>query len=249
MRPALVDTSRWQGTVDAAAIKAAGFVGIIARCTIGMTDDVQYLATQQQAKDEGLIFGAYHVLWPENKKPRDEAGWFDDVAGEVDLVVQDVELTHGLSKRVVVDQAYEWFLEMENLRPSAKKIAYSGSWWWTVNQGPLEETYDYWEAEYTRNSPRGGIDMNEAPTGVPISLPPGWDEAKFWQWTSGGKPIGVESESLDYNVFMGTLEELEIYLGLAEPSPPPVSGELEARVGVNEDDIANIKSWVEGFEA
>ena len=147
MRPALVDTSRWQRAVDASAIKAAGFVGIIARCTIGMTGDPQYLATQRQAKDEGLIFGAYHVLWPKNKKPRDEAQWFSDNVGEVDLIVQDVELTHGLSKRVVVDQAYEWFLEMENLRPNTKKIAYSGSWWWTVNQGPLEETYDYWEAE------------------------------------------------------------------------------------------------------
>ena len=59
--------------------------------------------------------------------------------------------------------------------------------------------------------------MNEAPTGGPASLPPGWQDWKFWQWTSGGKPIGVESESLDYNIFNGTENELRVYLGLSEP--------------------------------
>ena len=220
MRPTLVDTSRWQGAVDARALRDAGFVGVIARCTIGTTYlDSFYKDTQQKCKDEGLIFGAYHVLYPKNKDPRLEARWFDENAGEVDLVVQDVELSHGLSKSVVVDQAYRWFIEMETLRPTERKIAYSGSWWWTVNQGPLEEKYDYWEAEYFRQSARGGIDMSEAPTGDPSSLPPGWRDWKFWQWTSGGKPIGVQSQSLDYNVYQGTEAELRVWLGLDNPAP------------------------------
>lgn len=224
MRAALVDTSRWQGKVNVAAIKAAGFVGVVARCTIGLIYiDPYYKDTQQQCQDEDMIFGGYHVLWPDNKEPRLEAEWFDENAGEVDLIVQDVELNHGLSKRVVTDQAYQWFLEMEEWRAPTRKIAYSGSWWWTVNQGPLEETYDYWEAEYYRQSPRGGIDRSEAPTGDPSSLPPGWDDWKFWQWTSGGKPIGVQSESLDYNIFNGTEEELRVYLNL--DSPPIPNGE------------------------
>lgn len=223
MRAALVDTSRWQGSVDAAAIKAAGFVGVIARCTIGMVLDNRYHATQERCKDEGLMFGGYHVLWPDNKDPEGEAEFHADNLGDVNLDVQDVELNHGLSKRVVVDQAYDWFIKMEELRPDLKKIAYSGSWWWTVNQGPLEEEYDYWEAEYTRSSPRGGIDKSWAPTGDPASLPPGWDDWKFWQWTSGGKPIGVQSESLDYNIFNGTEGELRLYLEI-DP-PPPIVGE------------------------
>src|SRR3990172_2802400 len=53
MRAALVDTSRWQGTVDAAAIKAAGFCGIVSRCTVGWDGSNQpdpfYLGTQAAA--------------------------------------------------------------------------------------------------------------------------------------------------------------------------------------------------------
>ena len=96
---------------------------------------------------------------------------------------------------------------------------------WAINQGPLEEEYDYWEAEYTRSSPRGGIDKSEAPTGDPASLPPGWKIWKFWQWTSGGKPVGVQSESLDYNIFNGTEDELRLYLGMDQP-PPPIGEEF-----------------------
>lgn len=221
MRPALVDTSRWQGSVDAAAIKAAGFLGIVARCTIGLIYlDPIYKETQQRAKDEGLIFGAYHVLWPSNQQPRLEAEWFDEHAGEIDLAVEDVELTHGLSKRNVVDQAYEWFLELERWRAQTRKVCYTGSWWWTINQGPLEQEYDLWEAEYTRSAPRGGVRPDQAPQPpqVPVKLGPGWNEAKFWQWTSAGIPYGVESQSEDHDVFMGTEEELRAYLNL-EVSP------------------------------
>jgi hypothetical protein len=35
----------------------------------------------------------------------------------------------------------------------------------------------------------------------------------MWQWTSKGKPIGVQSKSLDYNVYNGTGEELREFLG------------------------------------
>jgi len=39
MRAALVDVSRYQGMIDGSRIKAAGFCGIIARCTIGFAED------------------------------------------------------------------------------------------------------------------------------------------------------------------------------------------------------------------
>lgn len=35
MRASLVDVSRWQGSVNVQQITDAGFVGIVARCTIG----------------------------------------------------------------------------------------------------------------------------------------------------------------------------------------------------------------------
>ena len=84
MRASLVDISRYQGMIDGAKIKAAGFCGIVARCTIGFAEDGTsvgkgldfYRNSQKQARDNGLIFGAYHVLWPSNKAPIREADNF-----------------------------------------------------------------------------------------------------------------------------------------------------------------------------
>lgn len=225
MRAALVDTSRWQRAVNVAAIKAAGFVGIVARCTIGLIyADPYYKDTQQKCKDEGLIFGGYHVLWPDNKGGALEMEWFDENAGEVDLSVLDVELTHGLTKAQVQSQALDWHREFPRWRDE-RHITYTGSWWWNLIAGWEGEADDgLWEAEYTVSSPRGGIDNSQAPTGDPV-LAAGYDEWKFWQWTSGGKGIGVESESLDYNIFNGDLDNLRVWLNLDDPAPT-----LEQRV-------------------
>ena len=235
MRAALVDTSRYQGMLDAEKIKAAGFCGIVARCTIGLSEDGSsvgrsldfYHNSQKQARDNGMIFGAYHVLWPANKNPIREADHFLARCGPVDLAVLDVELDHGLTKAAIQAQAKIW-LDRVSAALQKRILVYTASWWWTVAAGwEKENAYPLWEAEYIVSAPRGGITKSQQPEAPkqPASLAKGWDQWAMWQWTSGGKPVGVQSESLDYNVANATEEQLRIFLGL-ELAPPT----LEARV-------------------
>ena len=235
MRAALADVSRYQGMIDATKIKAAGFCGIVARCTIGLAEDGSsvgrsldfYHNSQKQARDNGMIFGAYHVLWPANKNPIREADHFLARCGPVDLAVLDVELDHGLTKAAIQAQAKVW-LDRVNAALIQPIFVYSASWWWTVAAGwENENVYPLWEAEYIVSLPRGGITQSQQPEAPkqPASLAKGWDQWAMWQWTSGGKPVGVQSESLDYNVANATEEQLRIFLGL-ELAPPT----LEARV-------------------
>ena len=233
MRAALIDTSRYQGMIDAAKIKAAGFCGIVARCTIGLSEDGSsvgrsldfYHNSQKQARDNGMIFGAYHVLWPANKNPIREADHFLARCGPVDLAVLDVELDHGLTKAAIQAQAKIW-LDRVSAALQKRILVYTASWWWTVAAG-WENTYPLIEAEYILSAPRGGITKSQQPEAPkqPVSLAKGWDQWAMHQWTSGGKPVGVQSESLDYNVANATEEQLRVFLGLE--APPPT---LEARV-------------------
>ena len=246
MRAALIDTSRYQGMIDAAKIKAAGFCGIVARCTIGLSEDGSsvgrsldfYHNSQKQARDNGMIFGAYHVLWPANKNPIREADHFLARCGPVDLAVLDVELDHGLTKPAIQAQAKIW-LDRVSAALQKRILVYTASWWWTVAAG-WENTYPLIEAEYILSAPRGGITKSQQPEAPkqPVSLAKGWDQWAMHQWTSGGKPVGVQSESLDYNVANATEEQLRVFLGL-EPSPPT----LEERV-IKLETEARAHGWV-----
>ena len=232
MRAALVDVSRYQGMIDGSRIKAAGFCGIIARCTIGFAEDGTsvgkglefYRNSQKQARDNGLIFGAYHVLWPSNKQPIREAENFLGKCGDIDLAVIDVELFGGLPLSQVQGQTKAWLEHVFGIL-GEKPWIYTASWFWTTAAG-WENTYPLWEAEYILSAPRGGITKSQQPeVNVPSPLSKGWNNWALWQWTSGGKPLGAQSESMDYNVAHGTEEELRQWLSIS-PAPPT----LEERI-------------------
>ena len=218
MRARLVDVSRHQGKVNVSAIQNAGFCGLVARCTIGWSYlDPFYEDTKSQAEELGMIFGAYNVLWPENQNPSREAIWANQKMGEVDFFVEDIELVQGISASNIGNQARTKMLKLEELR-KAKPWVYTGSWFWNGALGSAtpfgwEQEYHLWEAEYL-TKPFGLFDPSDSPeTTKPYTLGKGWTEWLVWQWTSKGKPIGVQSSSLDYNVYNGTEEELRGFLG------------------------------------
>ncbi|MGH2621996.1 MAG: GH25 family lysozyme, partial [Anaerolineales bacterium] len=185
----------------------------------------------------------YHVLFPVNRNPAGEAAAFATHAGDVDLIVLDLERTDGLPAQAVLDQARVWLIEAE-AHFGKRPVIYTGSWFWDGPSyvGPAtpagwEFQYDLWEAEYTRQFPWGGVDPSQAPIGQPMDLSDGFVGWKFWQWTSAGKPTGVQSGSLDYDVFNGTEAELRVYLGLA---PPPATCEQQVAI-LNRE--AALRGW------
>lgn len=231
MRASLVDTSRYQSKVNGAELKAAGFCAIVARCTIGWSyRDAWYKNTLIEAHDNDLLFGAYHVLWPENNNPQREAAWFaENIAPSglesPDFIVADLERLGGRTASQVATQIGQLLLAMEaevGLRP----IVYTGSWFWNGSNhlGPatpigIEQDYHLWEAEYLNPPPwKTHWDPQDAPQNTePVVLGRGWTEWAMWQWTSRGKPIGVQSGNLDYDVFNGTEEEFRLFLNLDTP--------------------------------
>lgn len=239
MRASLVDVSRYQGSVDVGRIKSAGFCGVVNRCTIGLSTDGAaigqglnyYLANQETSRSLGMIFGAYHVIWPANDNPEGEADWFMANCGDIDLAVLDVELTHGLTKSEVQAQCKKW-LDRVSGALDCRVVVYTGSWWWNQAAG-WENQYPLWEAEYTVSQPRGGVDIGQQPdSDSPHFI--GWNDWKLWQWTSGGKPLGAQSASLDYNVYNGDEDDLREWLALEVQEPPdeePIPIELRVPAG------------------
>jgi len=214
MRATLVDVSKHQGNINGEKIAEAGFCGIVARCTLGWGYiDPQYSRNLAQAVANNLIFGAYHVIWPRNKAVLKEVDWFlQNLGSQVDLVVCDIEVH---AEQNVLGYAEEWLTEVEK-HLGQRPIIYTGSWFWNQLPSPAgwEKDYSLWEAEYL-SVPPGQMkwDPSQAPQEKdPTSLGRGWDTWTFWQWTSSGKPIGVQSESLDYNVFNGTEDQLREWL-------------------------------------
>ena len=237
-RAAIIDTSRYQLMLNGAAVKAAGFCGIVARCTIGKKFDGSavgktleyYLNSRAQARQNGMIFGGYHVIWPANRDPRGEADHYLANCGETDLDVLDTELTHGLPAAEVVEQCRIWAERVKTATGRAPEV-YTGSWFWdgagwvgAATPAGWERNYGLIEAEYTVQMPRGGVLPSQAPIGEPGDLSDGFQGWKFWQWTSSGKPYGMSADvsSVDYDVFNGTEEELRAYLSLG---PKPITAD------------------------
>lgn len=239
MRATLVDISRYQKQVDGSAIKAAGFDGIIARCTIGWSYlDPFYIHNFRTARENELVFISYHVLWPWNRDPERELDWAMEnceVDGEKpDGATGDYErpnTTQGWGQVSEDEVARQIRIHLPGLeqRMQRRATAYSGTWWWgasghlSVFPVGVENRFGWHEAEYFAHPPAGQwYDPNDAPmTGNPNSIARGWDDWSFWQWTSRGRPIGApDASNMDYNVFNGDLNALKAYLNLEQPPPP-----------------------------
>lgn len=231
MRARLVDISRYQGQVNAQHLVDAGFIGIVARCTLGWSNaDPFYVHNFRSAAEAGAIFGAYHVLWPANRDPTREARWFVEnwsVDGSFPaFIVADLELMKGQSATEVARQIVILLREMQS-RTGLRPIIYTGSWFWNgpTRLGPatpigVEEDHPLWEAEYLqgRFTPAGSKTPGESPEPpkIPQELGKGWSGWSLWQWTSKGVPIGApDASNMDYNVFNGTEEEFMTWLGLS----------------------------------
>jgi hypothetical protein len=140
------DTSKHNGPLNVARIKARGVDGIIARSTIGSSGvrDIQYENSNRRADDEGMGFAAYGVNWPANRNPENEASVFVEQSFDPSLplkpkfLVGDFELGtrehwaghHLISGAELVDQAIRYMTKLEELVPDTPLFVYTGAWYW-----------------------------------------------------------------------------------------------------------------------
>ena len=71
----VVDVSHWQSDITFSSIKGSGIMGMIHKCTQGTGYvDSMYSIRVKEAKETGLLFGAYHFGTGDSGV--DQAKWF-----------------------------------------------------------------------------------------------------------------------------------------------------------------------------
>jgi lysozyme len=211
------DCSRYQGTVDWAAVRRAGHAFAIIKATEGT--DYSYVDWYQRnaprVEAAGLTLGAYHFLRRTNGagQARYYAATVGSFTGRV--AVLDVEKAGNGTYPTITD-VREFAAEFRRLTDGHPLVVYTGRWFWDgylknpsgADIGPL------WHSEYETSH----AEVADGPEGDRYG---GWPGATLWQWTSSGTCPGV-SGRCDLNVLLrGSLADLTGRTSSA-PTPTPL---------------------------
>jgi lysozyme len=195
-----IDVSRWQRRVDWGRVTKmqVGKIRIsfvFMKATEGTwLKDPTFDTNWENAKEAGLIRGAYHYFLP-NISPKDQATHFVKAvrlrSGDLPPVV-DVEETRGMTKAQIQKHTKE-FLNILEKHYKVKPILYTNRDFYKRYFVGHEDFkgYRFWIAHYHVTS----FDM------------PGDEDWHFWQHSDRGNVNGI-SERVDFNVFNGSMESL-----------------------------------------
>jgi len=216
-RPFGIDVSRWQGKINWDIVannpEPVRFVGIRATISWGYTDG-WFSFNWTEAKRVGIIRTAYHVLYPGSDTQRQMDNFFRSIGedyGELPLVL-DVELDHNKSPDHIQAAILRCAAIIQSRSGKPAMIYSRASWvdqFITANRTPPGwlNDFDWWMANYLR-TPR----EHPGPPARPKGLIP--EKVLIHQTTNQGKPIGAQSNNMDYNRWMFDLSHLQKYTGV-----------------------------------
>ena len=193
-----VDVSRRQGEVDWARVAAAGVQFCYVKATEGEgLNDIRFGENFDGSKAAGLFGGAYHYFRPD-KDAHAQAENFLQVVPSLspgDLPpVLDVEVSNASDAKTVLHGIQAWVEAVENVLGRQPILyTYPSFWSQTLRGSSRFSSYHLWVAHYT---------FKASPT-----VPPGFDDYLFWQFSEQGKVDGIEGY-VDLDRFNGSLEEL-----------------------------------------
>ena len=130
-----VDVSRWQGSIDFAALRNSGKRFVIAKATEGIGFlDPMYLANKYGASSAGLAVTAYHFARPDLNpgNPQGEADWFVDNLGLVPGMLApalDLEVAGTLGVEGLKAWVGAW-LDRVYARTGARPMIYASPTFW-----------------------------------------------------------------------------------------------------------------------
>jgi lysozyme len=191
----VIDLSANNGSVDFAAVKAAGVSLVILKATEGV-DYVDPLFRQNvmRAQHADIMVLAYHYLRIRHGKPQDastQVQQFSDLVRPLGIagpLIVDVERAENEVASATEAQIAIWDACVEC------SCLYTSPGEWATFGGPTMKSMgdvDLWEADY------GGAPVPLAPFGMP----------KLWQWSGNGSCPGVTT-AVDRSRWLGTLDEL-----------------------------------------
>jgi lysozyme len=187
-----IDVSRYQEIIAWDAVKAMqvkdiklGFVFI--KATEGVGDrDPQFRRNWRNAKEAGMIRGAYHFFLPSRDGRMQAENFIKNVdLGPGDLPpVLDIEQTYRVPKQIIKKEVKEW-LDIVEQNYNVRPIIYTNIDFYKLNLGSDFDDYPLWVAHYYQpRQPRIKRD---------------W---LFWQHNDNGRVNGILAP-VDFNVFSG----------------------------------------------
>jgi lysozyme len=235
-----IDVSFWQASVNWTAVKAQGHSFAFARISDGVAhSDTQFAANWQGMKAAGLTRGAYQ-FFRSNQDPVAQADLVVaklQAAGGIEAgdlpVVLDLESTDGQTNATVVAKAKQWLARVEELT-GKRPLVYTAAFM-SPTLGNNFGSYPLWVANYGATCP---------------SMPSGFTQWKFWQYTDSGHTSGVNGNT-DTNVFNGDEAALAAFVassnvGATQPgggtvtpgtgtpgNPPPAYCTVATATGLN----------------
>lgn len=193
-----IDVSYYQGTINWAAVKAAGKQFAIIRVSDGTGFlDPKFATNWKNAKAAGVAVGAYQFFRPN----QDATAQADLLVNQLNAVgfgandlppVIDVEVTSGVAAGTIAARVNTWLNRVKS-RTGRLPALYTSPGFWSGLGNPTPNPLPYiWDAHWT--------------TGCP-SLPPAWPRLRFWQYSAKGAVSGISGD-VDLDIYNGTLAEL-----------------------------------------
>ncbi len=193
----VIDVSHYQGSVDWAAVKAAGIAFAFAKASDGNTSkDTQFKKNWQGMQAAGLPRGAYH-FYESDDDPLTQANNFLSAVGALDKndlpPVIDIESTKGNFGNNSLAANLQICLDTVEKGLKCTPIIYTNSAFWNANLTAGFGRYPLWIARYSSKPP---------------TIPNGWANWNFWQYSESGAVAGVTGP-VDLDRFAGSLADLQ----------------------------------------
>lgn len=194
----IIDVSHWESAVDYAQVAAAGYLGVIAKATQGIsTLDNRYAYHKAGAKAAGLPFGSFHFM-NYLSSGADQARWYvKNAKGTTGLFCCDAEQADG--KQAMDAQVAKIVREFidETQQLTGKRCKLYSDLGFLQGYGGLGEfsAVDLWIADYSK----------------PM-LPDSWTSAWAWQYTGGNATDPMREDVpgagfIDVSWFYGSKED------------------------------------------
>lgn len=217
----VADISRWQYTIDFDEFKnhVQGVVIKVSGSDGGLYTDGMFKRNQAEARRVGLPIWYYHYKGAGSA--RDQAAYMLNAIGELkagEAIVCDDE-NEG---KVNVGFNAEFSDAVKELTGGLIDVVYSNlSRFQGVDLKPLKDrNMGAWVAKYGMNT--GTVEgAGAAPSGIDMSI-------IMWQYTSAARIPGVSQNSVDMNIFYGTVEQFKAYGAKGNVPAPSAPHPVEA---------------------
>ncbi|MEK6916500.1 MAG: GH25 family lysozyme, partial [Nanoarchaeota archaeon] len=211
-----IDISHWQGTINWPQVKQAGKQFVFIKATEGTNFlDDKFYVNIKEAKDAGLLVGAYHFARPDANTgangARQEARYFAQIVNNF-LKEGEGYLRPVLDLERSGSGLTEWvhsFMEEFKSQTGVEPILYTNPNYLNNILDSSVDKYGLWVANYGVLQP---------------TIAKNWD---FWQYSDSGTVPGINNQDVDLDIFKGRIKDLrskyEIgYTGDTEEPPEVV---------------------------